>query len=99
MYSLRSERGTILDTADGEIVAFVPADDTREIDNGIIAEVLSPKAWANAALIAAAPDLLAALEEILELFEINVTRVKAFPFGEQSVLKARAAIAKARGDK
>jgi len=74
----------IIDSDDGDIIEVVSGD-------YFIADVhrLEPKdEWrANARLIAAAPELLEALEELVDLYEYedNVSR------------DARAAIAKARG--
>lgn len=48
---------------------------------------------ANAHLIAAAPDLLQALKEAVEVFCIEV------PFGNKTIAQMRAAIAKAEGRK
>ena len=50
---------------------------------------------ANAHLIAAAPDLLEALEEVVRKFDVAPDAVKNVPLG---IMKARAAIAKARGE-
>lgn len=52
--------------ADGSPVAWVGPDDTRERADGRIVEVMTRRAVANANLIAAAPDLLAALRAIAE---------------------------------
>ena len=49
---------------------------------------------ANACLIAAAPDLLAACDAIMADYD----RVGLWPFGESTLEAIRAAIAKARGD-
>lgn len=91
------ERGQI-QNEDGESVAFVPADDTREIENGIIAEILSPTAVATARLISAAPDLLAG-------YSMRCANCGCRPIIESAAsgcpecAGARAAIAKARGGK
>jgi hypothetical protein len=50
---------------------------------------------ANAALIAAAPDLLAALERVMECHRLKISLVT----NAGAVEQARAAIAKAKGDK
>jgi hypothetical protein len=52
---------------------------------------------ANAALIAAAPDLLAALEQCLPILDAHGRA--AFLEGDLTARTARAAIAKAGGDK
>ena len=52
---------------------------------------------ANARLIAAAPDLLAALEAVVCFFEEATDYEATHPFEYASPLKARAAIAKAHG--
>jgi hypothetical protein len=52
--------------ADGQVVALIPPDDTIEIEDGAIAEILTPRARANAAIIAAAPEMLAALRDAHE---------------------------------
>ena len=51
--------------ADGQVVALIPPDDTIEIEDGAIAEILTPRARANAAIITAAPAMLAALRAVL----------------------------------
>jgi len=54
---------------------------------------------ANARLIAAAPDLLAALEDILKVAEADLALTSnPHPMREAVVNSARAAIAKARGE-
>lgn len=56
---------------------------------------------ANAALIAAAPDLYAALDELLDSFVEDLMEVgysEADLVDYETVVKARAAIAKARGE-
>lgn len=85
---------TRIEDAEGEKVVCVCADDTAEIDDGAIAEVLSPKAKANAALIASAPDLYAALKALLADANRIGKRV-AFPL--ESRTAAREALAKAEG--
>jgi hypothetical protein len=67
--------------------AEVGADDTMEIGDGSIAEVLSGKAKANARLIAAAPELYEALRDLLH--EDGPSR--------NSWERARSALAKAEG--
>lgn len=52
--------------ADGSSIAWIGPDDTRECADGRIVEVMTKRAVANANLIAAAPDLLAALRAIAE---------------------------------
>lgn len=51
--------GIQIESSDGERIAYVQPDDTMEIEDGAIAEVCSKTQKANAALIAAAPDMLA----------------------------------------
>lgn len=51
------------------------------------------EAMANARLIAAAPDLLAALEKVIDY---HVTGIN--PLSDAAILSARAAIARARGE-
>ncbi len=52
---------------------------------------------ANAMLIAAAPDLLAALEELLPRFE-NLRELAGFEAESDAAIRARAAITKAKGE-
>jgi hypothetical protein len=52
---------------DGETIAFIPCDDTREVEDGAIVECLTPRAKANARLISAAPVLLAFVERFSNL--------------------------------
>ncbi len=56
----------------------------------------TPEALANARLIAAAPDLVEALEGILEL--VQVTDYSHSPEMTQRYMKARAALARAVGE-
>jgi hypothetical protein len=54
--------------------------------------------WADATLIAAAPELLAALQDMLDMREMHLNS-RVHPKGEIEVVQsARAAIAKATGD-
>jgi hypothetical protein len=79
---LRDDSVQILD-GEGDTVTHVCADDTMEIEDGSIAEVLSGKAKANARLIAAAPEMYEALlafvsaADYREWSRINEARVKA----------------------
>jgi hypothetical protein len=80
-----------------------PSDDTRTWGNVICdakttdryygTRITPEEAGANARLIAAAPDLLAALEALLK-YDIG----HVGPFAGQRVIEARKAIAKARGN-
>lgn len=83
-------------------VALVPADDTKEIEDGAIVESLSREAKANAALIAAAPDLLAALERaegwVLGSHGEHNVGGKCDCDRCETVRDVRAALAKARGE-
>ncbi len=93
--------------ADGKTVAVVPADDTMEIEDGAIVESLSPEQKANACLIAAAPLLLAELEEVRSLVESKIGSLKGrrqdagIKFSREhftaQLARIDAAIAKARG--
>jgi ABC-type transporter lipoprotein component MlaA len=83
---LRDDSVQILD-GEGDTVTHVCADDTMEIGDGSIAEVLSGKAKANARLIAAAPELYEALRDLLH--EDGPSR--------NSWERARSALAKAEG--
>jgi len=56
------------------------------------------KQRANAKLIAAAPDLLDALEAALPYVENDALEQGCQPDADETVIKVRAAIAKARGD-
>ena len=60
----------------------------------VCSELIGPDAAANARLVAAAPELLAALEDILVHPR---TDDRSIVFMPSSVAKARAAIAKAKG--
>ena len=65
-------------------------------------ENLSEEAQANARLIAAAPDLLDALQAIVDEFPVAAGTAKGIPHDEQgfgSIYRARAAIARATGEK
>ena len=62
-------------------------------ENYFVAQTLGRNDEANARLIAAAPDLLVACKELLEVWE------EAPAYGHASAVKARAAIAKAEGEK
>jgi hypothetical protein len=57
------------------------------------------EAKANARLIAAAPELLAALKECLDYIEVTMEGedLKQFPTERSAIKQARAAIAKAEG--
>lgn len=66
------------------IVLFDPSDGEYEV-------ALDPKS-ANARLIAAAPDLLEALEGMIEGFDVDDR------YASEAVLKARAALKKATGE-
>ena len=55
------------------------------------------EAVANAHLIAAAPDMLAALEQLLEAFNENANDLNDIP-ADQAVAMMESAIAKATGD-
>ena len=68
-------------------MAFVPAWDEPD----------RSEAEANARLIAAAPDMLAALEDSLPELVALLTHLDDAPELEAKIAKARAAIAKARG--
>lgn len=57
--------------AGNKVVAIVPADETMEVEDGAIVESLSPEAKANAALIAAAPELLATCQTLLALVALK----------------------------
>jgi hypothetical protein len=70
----------------GEAVCTMWGSDTDPAD---------PK-HANARLIAAAPELLEALQEIVRKFDAAPDEVKNVPLG---IMKARAAITKATGEK
>ncbi len=76
----------IEDTADGMGVCEIGA-------NGTESAHASPEMWARARLIASAPDLLAALEGMIEW----ARRVDTLNPGPE-VAQARAAIAKAKGE-
>lgn len=81
----------------GQRLAWVPADDTEQLASGRVVERVSIEARANARLIAAAPDLLAALELIYHVMcNADVLDSGARRIAEA---KARDAIAKARGGK
>lgn len=79
--------------ADGSSIAWIGPDDTRECADGRIVEVMTKRAVANANLIAAAPDLLAALKDLVECdcaaYELDATNC--------AHARARRAIAKAEG--
>lgn len=70
-----------------------PDDEEIEAPSGPVAIALGREAEANARLIAAAPDLLAALEECLLNSDIH----GKYGPPARSLEKARAAIAKAKG--
>ena len=87
---------------DGPWVVFpAPGLDIGSINRGFVAScTLRPsleEMKANAALIAAAPDLLAALEQCLPILDAH--RRAALGEGDLTARTARAAIAKAGGDK
>lgn len=85
---------------DAEHVAIVPADDTEE-RHGRIYEFVSRTGRANAALIAAAPEMLAALKATRELVEMACAHVSFAPGGEnwaeRRLEMMEAAITKAEG--
>lgn len=60
--------------------------------------VSAEEAAANARLIAAAPDLLAALFGTLEYMEANCRTARAGTYAGDRIIAARAAIAKATGE-
>ena len=60
------------------------------------AEIIGPGHAANARLIAAAPELLAVLEQCLPI--IDAHRRAALGEGDIAAMNARAAIAKAKGE-
>ena len=65
-------------------------------------EVTGDNIAANARLIAAAPDLLDALQAIVDEFPVAAGTAKGIPHDEQgfgSIYRARAAIARATGEK
>lgn len=86
--------------AAGDASVFVGSNlgDTDETKNGgmWVARCLGPDRKANARLIAAAPDLLAILQQIIETvdFERGASKEDG-PEAEQLLIDARAAIAKA----
>jgi hypothetical protein len=87
---------TLADVERGKMVlggagrSYVASVTIEQIGGGAIAAAMEPQRLANADLIAAAPDLYAALTELLfDAFE------DAHP---DSVKAARAALAKARGE-
>lgn len=76
--------------SDGASVAWVGPDDTRECADGRIVEVMTKRAVANAHLIAATPDLLAACVELIRGDGTSDSVQRAIDL-------ARAAIARAEG--
>ena len=73
-----------------------------DIDGKCVANVIagptSNPAWdANACLIAAAPDMLAACKELLAEVEHAIRQAGYDPDNRESITQARAAIAKAEG--
>lgn len=92
--------------ADGSSIAWIGPDDTRECADGRIVEVMTKRAVANANLIAATPDLLAAWVAFLSAqatidsagFMDNYTdAARAREQQARAIKAARAAIAKAEG--
>lgn len=88
--------------ADGRSVAWVGADTLTTNET----EVMSGQAKADARLIAAAPELLAALEKLVPLGDLgvradvlSVLKVAERRSFDAGIALARAAIAKARGGK
>lgn len=79
--------------ADGSSIAWIGPDDTRECADGRIVEVMTKRAVANANLIAAAPDLLAACRRIL----VEDGGCSCSEGGHCAWCLAGAAIAKAEG--
>ena len=82
--------------ADGRSVAWVGADETQEMMDGRVSERMSAEALANARLICAAPDLLAALEK----WEACIGTVDAWGQADEWTRfeeLALAALAKVRG--
>jgi hypothetical protein len=62
------------------------------------AEIMQPlNSYANARLIAAAPDLLDALERLLEFVEAHTATGEVIPSHTVEHVRSRAAIAKAKG--
>lgn len=89
--------GRIRDNEGYRTIAIVVPDETKGNHRGHIEDVLSKQALADLRLIAAAPDLLAACEALVERHECdrdcdaeNIVCVKRL---------GRAAIAKARGSR
>ena len=79
-----------------DYVAVVPTD--PKVTAVWVARVFGGEAAeANARLIAAAPDLLAALNRLVEVCEMQPRISKAFPEPNSPLGMARAAIAKATG--
>lgn len=61
-------------------------------------EGLGVEAAANARLIAAAPDLLAALKDLLWMADAEPTTEEDVEWGKKAIAAAKAAIAKANGE-
>lgn len=64
-YTVRSPRVDRIDVvdADGDVVASVLADDTEEVENCTILEVVSKRGKANARFLRVAPQMLEALQQ------------------------------------
>lgn len=99
--------GARIESADGEVsIAWVGPDDTRELANGQIIEVMTKRAVANANLIAAAPDMLAehrrTLGQLERMQAMTSHLAKNDPLAEEiaSAIKGtKAIIARAEGGK
>jgi hypothetical protein len=84
----------------GEGLAGVSGPGWNELA-GVVVEVngyLNDEGIANARLIAAAPDLLEALQELCEIVEDAIEQKSAKDLDSFTLQPARAAIAKATGD-
>jgi len=81
---------------DRELLVLV---DLGGCGDGLICSVARPRYGANARLIAAAPDMLAALEGLVcVLGECGLTWPSGTPIAEDSIQQAELAIAKATGE-